>query len=353
MIFASDNWAGASAPIMQAVADAAEGVSPAYGSDDLTTTVERRFAEVFDHDVAVQFVATGTAANALAIGAYAKPGGIVFGQEQAHIMNDEAHAVGFYGGGLQTIGLEPVDGKLTPGTLRDELARYPEEFILHGQPVAVSLTQINELGLAYGPDEVQAIAEAAKSRDMAVHMDGARFAGAVASLGLAPADITWKAGVDALSFGGTKNGCLAAEAVILFDMDKARDLRFARQRAGHGFSKSWFIAAQFAAYLENDHWLGMASAANTKAMRIAEAVNSAKGARLALRPDANEVFAVLDDSLHERLLAAGAVYYPWSTRGVPKAGQPGEGETLVRLVTSFATPDEDVKRFCDLLMGTA
>ena len=167
-------------------------------------------------------------------------------------------------------------------------------------------------------------------------MDGARFANAVAALGVSPADVTWRAGVDVLSFGGTKNGCLAAEAVVFFNPAHARDVGFARQRAGQGFSKNWFIAAQLAAYLDNDHWLDLARNANAMAARLAEAIDQSADARLAFKPDGNEVFVILTNEADRRLKAAGAVYHPWSVESLPESQRPATGESLVRLRNQLA-----------------
>jgi threonine aldolase len=218
-----------------------------------------------------------------------------------------------------------------------------------GQPVAVSLTEITEYGAAYRPDEIAALARVARTRGLAVHMDGARFAGAVAGLGVAPADISWRAGVDVLCFGGTKNGCLAAEAVIFFDPADARDFAFARQRAGQGYSKNWFIAAQFAAYLADDHWLDLARHANRMAARLVAAIENSASARLAIEPDANEIFAMLKTSTDAALRRAGAVYHAWSAAGLPQKVRPAADETLVRLVTSFQTTEAEIDRFAALL----
>ncbi len=288
----------------------------------------------------------------LASPAYSRPGGVVFAHSQAHILVDEANALEFLGGGVKIVGLDGEGGKLTPAALSGAIARYPEGGFHHGQPVAVSLSQATELGQAYAPEEVAAVASVAKERGLALHMDGARFAGAVSGLGVAPADVTWRAGVDVLSFGGTKNGCLAAEAVVFFDPGQARDFGFARQRIGHGFSKAWFIAAQFAAYLDGGAWLALAGRANASAARLADAVRDCADARLALEPAANEVLAVLKTSLDQRLKAAGAIYYPWSSAGLPAESLPGPDEVLVRLVTSFQTGDDEVERFASLLSST-
>lgn len=342
MRFASDNWAGASEPVLAALVAAARRGGPAYGEDELTRAVERRFAELFEREVAVFLVATGTAANALALAAWARPGGLVFCPREAHIAVDEVGAAEFFGGGIKLIGLDAVAGKLSPATLAAALDRVPAGAVHHGQPVAVSIAQLTELGAAYRPDEVAALAH---GRGAALHMDGARFAAAVAGLGVAPAELTWRAGVDVLSFGGTKNGCVAAEAVVFFDPAQARDFGFARQRAGQGLSKAWFVAAQLGAYLEGDHWLELARHANRMAARLAASIRASSRARLCLEPAGNEVFAVLPAALDAALRAAGALYHPWSADGVPPEARPRDGERMVRLVTSFQTSEAEVERF--------
>lgn len=349
MNFASDNWAGASERVIAALADAARRGGPAYGADSITKSVESRFAEVFERDVAVFLVASGTAANALGLSTFARPGGVIFCHREAHIIVDEAGASEFFGGGVKVVGIEGEGGKLAPEALGAAMARFPDGFVHHGQPVAVSLTQITELGTAYAPVEVSALATIAKARGAAVHMDGARFAGAVAALSISPADITWRAGVDVLSFGATKNGCIAAEAVVFFDRGRARDFGFARQRAGQGFSKNWFIAAQFEAYLKDGHWLDLARHANDMGARLAGAIAKSKAARLAVDPAANEIFAVLSKETDARLKAAGVVYHPWTIDSIAADRRPGPDEVLVRLVTSWQTPQEDIDRFVAVL----
>ena len=349
MQFASDNWTGGAPEVIDALAEAARAGGPSYGGDAITKAVERRFADLFEHEVAVFLVASGTFANALSISAYARPGGLVFCHREAHINVDEAGATEFFGAGLKIAALDGEAGKIAPGTIAEEMARHPEGFLHHGQPVAVSVTQTTELGTAYRPEEIAAIAEVARSRGCALHMDGARFANAVAGLDVSPADVTWRAGVDVLSFGGTKNGCVAAEAVVFFTKAHARDAGFVRQRAGQGFSKNWFIAAQFAAYLDNGYWLKLAQNANAMAARLAKAIEQSVDARLALRPDGNEVFVILTDEAHNRLTAAGAVYHPWSVESLPVQKRPTSGECLVRLVTSWQSTEADVDLFASNL----
>ncbi|MEJ0013758.1 MAG: beta-eliminating lyase-related protein [Bauldia sp.] len=349
MIFASDNWSGASEPVITALAEAARKGGPAYGSDELTKSVEKRFADLFEHEVAVFLVASGTVANALSLSAYARPGGLVFCHHEAHIMVDEAGALPFFSGGMQLVGVDAEAGKIAPDTLIERMAAFREGDTHQGQPVALNITNITELGAVYTPAEVAALAKVAKSRGMALHMDGARFANAIAALDVSPAELTWKTGVDVLSFGGTKNGCVAAEAIVFFNPAHARDVGYARQRAGQGFSKNWFIAAQLDAYLRNDHWLKLARQSNAMAARLAAALSSSTRARLAFQPAGNEVFAILENGLDEKLRAAGAQYYPWVPSSLPLAERPGAGETMARMVTSWQTTAAEVDRFAALL----
>jgi threonine aldolase len=350
LIFASDNWAPASERVIVALAEAAREGGPAYGGDALTRAVEARFSEVFERQVAVFPVATGTAANALAVSAYAKPSGIVFAHGEAHIADDEAGATEFLGG-MKVLGLPGEDGKITPETLQAALDAVPPGATHRGQPAAVSLTNLTEVGTLYTRPEIAAIVSVAKSRGLAVHVDGARFANAAAALDGTPADLTWRAGVDVLSFGGTKNGCIAADAVVFFDPAQAREFPFIRQRAGHGFSKHWFAAAQFAAYLKDGHWLDLARRANARAATLAAAIGRSGKARLAVEPAANEIFAILSRDIDAKLRAAGAVYYAWPPVAALGARGPRPDEVLVRLVTSFATTEGDVDAFVRALAG--
>ena len=348
MIFSSDNWTGASPRVAEALVAAAEGHAPAYGGDALTAGVTEALSEIFERAVAVFFVATGTAANALALAHVARPAGVVFCHSHAHIAADEAGAPEFLTGGARLVGIDGPGGKLTPAALADAIARHPPEAVFHGQPMAVSISQLTEAGTAYAASEVAALAGVAQRAGIPLHMDGARFANALVGLGARPADITWRAGVDMLSFGGTKNGCFAAEAVIFFDPEKARGFEFQRKRSGHVFSKGRFVAAQFAAYLKDGHWLQLARHANDAARQLADGIERSSSARLALTPGGNEVFATLSRAAHERLQAAGARYYDWPAAALG-VDAPGEDQLLVRLVTSFRTTEDEISRFVSLL----
>lgn len=342
MNFASDNWAGVSERVRDALAAAGTGSAPAYGSDELTKSVERQFDEIFECEVAVFFVATGTAANALALAAYSRPGGVVFCHEGAHIVGDEAGAPEFQAGCRLSL-LPGASGKIAAGAVTEALKAYSPAAVYHGQPMAVSISQLTELGTAYSPAEVRALAEVAHTAGLPLHMDGARFGNAVAGLGVAPADITWRAGVDVLSFGGTKGGCWAAEAVVFFDKAAATSFPYLRKRAGQLLSKSRFVAAQFAAYLGDGHWLELAGVANQRARQLASGIEASGQGRLAVPVYGNEVFAIVPRERARKLREGGAVFHDWpaTVDGVTV----GPDEVMVRLVTSFATTSEEVERF--------
>ncbi len=343
MNFASDNWAGAAAPIAAAIAAEAGGIAPAYGGDPLTREVEAAFARVFDREVGVFFVATGTAANSLALSALARAGGIVLCHEEAHINTDEGGATEFLAD-LKLVGLPGDDGKLTAAVLSAAVEHYRADPGRHGQPVALSLSQLTEFGAAYTPEEIAELSGIAREAGLAVHLDGARFGNAVAGLGVAPADVTWRAGVDVMSFGGTKGGCWQAEAVVFFDPAKAAQFPYIRKRAGHLISKSQFIAAQFKAFLNDNLWLDLAGHANQMAWLLSEGIVAA-GGRLAWPPIGNEVFAILPSESLARARAMGAAFYEWTAALLPPDRRPIAGEDIVRLVASFATSEAEVTQF--------
>ena len=257
MFFASDNWAGAAPEIVEAVAREAARYGTAYGESEIDRAVERKFAEIFEREVAVFFVATGSAANALALASVNKPGGVIFCHSDSHIMVDECGGVEFLTGGARLAGVEGHAGRLDPQRVAAAIARFEPGFVHSGQPMAVSITQMSEAGTVYGIDQIRAISAIARERGLPLHMDGARFANALSHLVVSPAEMTWKAGVDVLSFGGTKNGCIGAEALVIFDPAKAAEAPYLRKRAGQLFSKSRFIAAQFDAYFRDGLWCGL------------------------------------------------------------------------------------------------
>ncbi|WP_150493273.1 threonine aldolase family protein [Roseibium aquae] len=350
MNFASDNWAGASASVMEALARHSAGVTPAYGSDPLTEAVSERFSEIFDRQVAVFFVPTGTAANALALSAYARPGGAVFCHADSHIQVDECGCPEFLTGGNKLVGLNGTGGKITASGLGKTMQAFPDGVVHHGQVSAVSITQATESGTVYGLDEIRAIKTEAFARGIPLHMDGARFANALVSLDVSPAEMTWKSGVDVVSFGATKNGCWCAEAVVFFDLEAARGFEYLRKRAGHLLSKSRFVAAQFDGYFQDDTWLATARHANAMAGRLAAGILEF-GGRIPWPVQANEVFPVLKRSVVEQCQAAGAKIYEWPTSALSVEDAPAPDEVMVRMVTSFATTEADVDGFLSVLAG--
>ncbi|MXN65333.1 low specificity L-threonine aldolase [Stappia sp. GBMRC 2046] len=343
MIFASDNWTGASDAVMAALTRHNSGMAPAYGGDPLTESVTKRFSEVFEREVAVFFVTTGTAANSLALSAYAKPGGAIFCHDEAHVLVDECNAPEFFTSGMKLVALKGPEGKFTPASLRTALAALPEGVVHHGRPAAVTITQATEAGTVYGLDEIRAISDVATKRGIALHMDGARFANALVHLDVSPADMTWRAGVDVLSFGATKNGCWCAEAVVFFNKDDAEGFGYLRKRGGQLLSKSRFAAAQFEGYFENGNWLELARHANAMAARLADGIHASESGRLAWVPQANEVFPVFKREKFAELNAAGAIMHEWPAKNL------GADETLARMVTSFRTTRDEVEAFLSLL----
>ena len=346
MNFASDNAAAVAPEIMAALARANEGAALAYGNDAFTARIERRFADMFEREAVVYLVATGTAANALALAHLSPPWGAVLCHAEAHIATDECGAPEFFGAGLKLVGLPGAACKIAPATLARALDGEwggPH----HVSPSVLSLSQATEAGTSYRVEEIAALAELAHARGLLVHVDGARLANSLARMNVSPAEATWKAGVDALSFGASKGGALAAEAVVLFDPARAKGMGERRKRAGHLVAKHRFLAAQMEAYCERDRWLALARHANAMADRLAEGL-----AALGLAPvwpvEANEVFVLLGARTDARLRAAGAVYYPWRTQSLPPGTNLPNDATLVRLVTSFATKADEVDRFISL-----
>ena len=347
MNFASDNTAGAPPTIIDAIVRTNAGFALGYGNDDLTRAVERRIGDIFERDAAVFLVPTGTAANALALAHLAPPWGAVLCHARAHIATDECGAPEFFGGGLKLIGL-PGDGcKLAVDTVRAAIARHSGHRPHFVQPAALSLSQVSEAGTIYSLAEIEALAGVAHAAGLGVHMDGARFANALVRSNASPAAMTWRAGVDALSFGATKGGVLAAEAVVIFDRAKADAMHERRKRGGHLVSKHRFLAAQLDAFLSDGNWLAWARHANAMADRLAAGL-AAGGLKPVWPVEGNLVFVVLPREADARLRAAGASYYARDSDGLPDGIAMGPGAAFARLVTSFATTDTEVDRFVEL-----
>ncbi len=325
--FTSDNTATASPRILASIAAANHGPARAYGDDEWTRRLDAAFAALFDHEVRVFPVATGTAANSLALATLVPPWGAMLAHEGAHVVRDECGAPEFMSGGARLLLLPGEHGKLAPATVAAALRDNPPT-VHTVQPRALTLTQATECGTSYRPDELAALASLAHASGLAVHVDGARFANAVAFLGCHPADLTWRAGVDVLSFGATKNGALGAEAVVFFDTARVADFERRRKRAAHLLSKMRYVSAQLLASLEDGLWLQHAARANALARRL----GAAAGPLLRHPVEANEVFLAAGDERIARLRAAGFAFHDW--------GPEGSGEA--RLVVGWDQPEEDV-----------
>jgi threonine aldolase len=353
MDFASDNGAGVAPEILEAIAASSRVNAPAYGADDYTEGAAARLSDVFETRVEAFLVATGTGANALALSALARPWEAVFCHEEAHIHDDECGAPELFTGGAKLVGIAGEGGKVTPEALRETLARFPRGLVKSPQPGALSLSQATEAGTIYSRDETAELCSIARTAGVRAHMDGARFANALVSTGLSPADITWRAGIDALSFGATKNGALACEAVVFFDPALATNFAYLRKRGGHTLSKGRFLGAQMEAYLKDGLWLRLAGRANTAARRLSELLSAIPGVRIAWPTQANEVFAVVPDAAAAVWREAGVKFYEWSTRSLAAERAPRAGETLVRLVTSFETKASEIDRLAALSSAPA
>jgi len=332
--FLSDNTATASAEMLTAIAQANHGRVEPYGDDSWTARLDGVFSDFFATKVRVFPVATGTAANSLALATLSPPYGAIFAHDEAHIARDECGAPGFFSGGAQLVLLAGEHGRLTPEAFGATLEAHRVD-VHTAQPAALSVSQATELGTVYRGAELAKLSALAHARGIKVHMDGARFANALVFLGGHAGDITWRAGIDALSFGATKNGALAAEAVVFFDPSLVRDFELRRKRAGHLLSKSRYAAAQLLAYLESGLWKRNAERTNALAQRIGRAA----GALLLHPVEANEVFVKLGGKRREALRRAGFEFYDW---GAPSAGE-------ARLVVSWDQPEEEVTALCEAL----
>ncbi len=338
--FSSDNVGPVSPAILQAMIEANQGAVPSYGGDPWTERLTALVRQAFEAPDALVFaVSTGTAANALALSAMVPPYGAVYCDAAAHIQNDECGAPEFFMGGAKLLTLPSHDGKLDPDALLANLEAGRALGINRVLPTAISITQATEWGTVYSLEHLRAVGALARRLELSLHMDGARFANALATLDCAPADLTWRAGVDVLSLGATKNGAMAAEAVVFFDPSLAHEFGRRRKRAAHLWSKARYLSAQLIGYLENDLWLDNARAANRAARRLADGLQALDGVALLLPVQANELFVVLPDGLIARLRDAGYVFYDWY---LPAGVAARQGASPVRLVTALDMTDADV-----------
>ncbi|GBR71272.1 low-specificity threonine aldolase [Gluconobacter kanchanaburiensis NBRC 103587] len=342
--FASDNVSPACPAVMEAMMHANDGCVGSYGDDAVSRTLNARFGDVFETEVMVFPVVTGTAANSLALSALVAPYGAVLCDQSAHIGNDEAGAPEFFMHGAKLITLPSADGRMNPEAMRTGLRLNAQGGILKPPIQALSLTQATEWGTVYALPDIAHLCAIAHEHDIPVHLDGSRLSNAIATLGCTPAEATWKSGVDVLSFGGTKCGAMAAEAVVFFVNERTRpalkDFERRIKRSGHMWSKARFLSAQLLALLDDGLWLKNSAHANAMAQRIVDGLRRHAGVQLPFETQGNEIFVIAPDRLVEELAAAGYAFYRWPT---PE----GVSGTLIRLVTSFYTRAQDVDALLD------
>ncbi len=338
--YRSDNTGRAAPEILNALVRANSGTALGYGADAWTARLQDRFSELFETRVRVFPVATGTAANALSLAAIAPSWGLVYCSEAAHINTSEVNAAGFFGGGLKLVPVAGNDGRVDPEALAATLAAVQPGAIHRGQPAAVSLTQASDLGAVYPLAEIRRVGEIAKSRGLKLHMDGARFANALARVGCSPAEMSWRAGVDILSFGATKNGGALCDAIVVFAPELADGLAVQLRRAGQVWSKMRFASAQLEAYIADGLWLRLAQASNAAAARITVGIAGVPGLRLIAPVEANELFLEMPAGVMDALEQGGFQFYRRSP-------------TLARFVCRFDVTDAEadalvaaLKRHC-------
>ena len=349
MNFASDNTGPVHPNVMAALIAANTGYALPYGGDDLTAQTIQNIRDLFEApDAAVFLVSLGTAANSLILATLSQPWETVFCHTVAHIHEDECNAPEFYSGGTKLTLVPGPEAKMTAENLRRSILAEETRGVHGPQRGPVSLTQATERGTIYSLKEIQEISATAKEFGLPVHMDGARFANAVQSLGCSAAEMTWKSGVDAVTFGGTKNGLMAVEAVIFFNPKHAWEFELRRKRGAHLFSKHRFLAAQMQSYLAGDLWLDMAKKSNDASARLVQGLKQIPEVQIDFEPQANIIFAQWPRAAHQRLHAAGAQYYVMA--GDHTTG-PSDELLPARLVADWSTTPENVDKFLDILRG--
>ena len=337
--FASDNVAGACPEVLDAIIKANDGDSTPYGNDQISTELQDKFSEIFEKEVIVFPTASGTAANALALATMTPSFGNVYCHKLSHINTDECGAPEFYTGGGKLVTLNGVKGKITAEELDQAISG--KGIVHHTQPSSVSITQVCETGEVYQLDEIKKISEVTHKHNLSIHMDGARFANALVSLNSTPAEMTWKSGIDVLSFGATKNGCIAAEAIIFFKKDLVGNVAFLMKRAGHLLSKMRFVSAQLDAYISNDVWLRNAKQANKMGKKLSDGLKDHSDINLAYPTEANEVFATFPRNKIDHL----------NSEGYQINEDEWDGKA-VRLVAAWNTQDTDVDHLLNSLKNS-
>ncbi|MBT5187342.1 MAG: low specificity L-threonine aldolase [Kordiimonadaceae bacterium] len=336
----SDNNSGVSEAILKAIINENEGNVIAYGGDELTHKTEQRFKEVFENDGLKSYnLVSGTAVNSLIVATLSPTFGAIFCHKNSHINTDECGSIEFQTGGAKLIPLAGINGKITPSEVEGAIETFIIGEAHHNQPSMLSIAQTTEVGTVYTPEEINDLSTLLKKYGLKLHMDGARFANALDKIGCSPAEMTWKSGVDALSFGTTKNGTLGAEVAIFFNDTDDGSFIYRRMRSGNLISKMRFISAQIMAYLENDLWLDNAKHSNAMAVKLYDALKDNQNIEFSMPVQSNMMFVVMDEVLKDKLWQAGFRFYSYTAAG----------KIEHRLVTSFNTQPEKIERFIEIV----
>jgi threonine aldolase len=334
MNFKSDNYYGVHPSIFDAMLAANTGTAGAYGHDTFSATLQVRLSELFERDVRVWQTSTGTVANCICVSALCPPYGVVYTAQASHMVNDECTAPGLFTGGAKFVTSTAAPSKIDLAAVRAEVARARGNPPHGGHPACISIAQSTELGRVYTVEELRQIGDTARELGLGFHMDGARFGNALVALGCTPAEMTWKVGVQLLSFGATKNGGLMGELIIAFDGKYADEIEFLHKRAGQLMSKTRYFAAQFIAYLDNGLWISLAKHANEMAQKLVGEIEKLDNVTVVPPVEANEIFVTMERAVAEGLWAAGVEFYEWDV-----------DVSLYRLVTAWATTDEAIQGF--------
>ena len=338
MDFKSDNRACVSPEILDAIIAANSGYQDSYGHDEYTDKLKTLVKEIFECDVEIFFTSTGTAANSLALAAICPSYGTIFCSKQAHIINEECGAPAFFTNGANFKILDDVNGKISLSAI-DQIINHLINYRPHtSKPCAITITQATEVGTIYNLNELQALKQITDTYNFKLHMDGARFTNALVNLNCSPADMTWRVGVDVLSFGATKNGAMIGEMIVFFDKSLATDFDYLHKRSGQLMSKQRFIANQFTAYLNNDLWLKNARSANSQAKKLKEIFDKNHNCSVAYPVDANELFVCMKPDFATNLMDNGANFYSWDA-----------SKNHYRFVISHSTTDAEIASFANLL----
>ncbi len=348
MFFSSDNAGPVHPQVIAAITAANTGYAPGYGSDTFTQDARKKVCDTFEAPkAAVEFVINGTSANALLLATMSQPWETIFCADVAHIQEDECNAPEFYSQAKLTL-VPTIDGKMSPDALRAKIIAEQNRGVHGPQRGPLSITQVTEKGTVYTLDEIRALTDVAREFGMKTHLDGARFANALVALDCTAAEMSWKAGIDTVSFGGTKNGALGVEACIIFDPDLAWEFELRRKRGGHLLSKHRFLSAQMQGYLADGLWLELARAANARCAQLAAGLRDHDWLTFQCEPQANIIFFDMPRREHKRMLDGGAFYYVMG--GDPQKGDPDEMLTG-RLVADWSVTEDAVQQFVDLLHG--